>query len=64
MEDGIPADAFALGITGDDREAAKRFRAQNRQERRELRGERRRTRWAFQVTVYRDLDGAVRWTNT
>ncbi len=34
LADGVPYEAFALGRPGDDRETAKRFRAQNRRERR------------------------------
>ncbi len=33
MADGIPHEAFSLGLTGDDREVAKAIRARNRQER-------------------------------
>ncbi len=35
LEDGVPYEAFALGRSGDDRELAKAFRKQNRQERTE-----------------------------
>jgi hypothetical protein len=35
LEDGVPYEAFALGRSGDDRELAKAFRKQNRDERKE-----------------------------
>ena len=35
LEDGVPYEAFALGRSGDDRDLAKAFRKQNRQERKE-----------------------------
>jgi len=35
LEDGVPYEAFALGRPGDDRELAKAFRKQNRDERKE-----------------------------
>ncbi|WP_251980222.1 HNH endonuclease [Salinibacter ruber] len=35
LDDGVPYEAFALGRSGDDRDLAKAFRKQNRQERKE-----------------------------
>lgn len=58
MADGIPYEAFALGISGDDRETAKAIRARNRDERREME-ESPAYQMAFRVTVY-EPGGAVR----
>jgi hypothetical protein len=35
LDEGVPYEAFALGLAGDDREVAKQIRARNRQERRD-----------------------------
>jgi hypothetical protein len=66
MEDGIPYEAFALGIGGDDPDTAKRFRAKNRQERRDhersaVEGAHR-YQMGLKVTVIETMEDLQRWT--
>lgn len=61
IADGIPYEAFALGIAGDDREVAKRFRAKNRQERRDYEDSAG-YQLGLQVTVIETMEDLQRWT--